>query len=69
MGDLRWGCLSSGTGSASLLSSGVLGRMAGIRHKSFVLSALDVELLDAVEKALVARIPAAVVLPYAVSPP
>jgi hypothetical protein len=51
-----------------LLSTGVLGQMAGARQTPFSLSALDVELLDATEKALVARIPAAVVLPVPGAP-
>jgi hypothetical protein len=42
--------------------------MSGGRQTSFVLSALDVELIDAVEKALVARVPAAVVLPVPSAP-
>ena len=42
--------------------------MSGAQHTSFSLSALDVELLDAVEKALIARIPAAVVLPIPEAP-
>ena len=53
---------------SSLLSSGALGRIAGAQHTSFVLSALDVELLDAAEKALAARIPAAIVLPVPSAP-
>lgn len=51
-----------------LLSTGVLGQMSGASQTSFSLSALDVELLDAIEKALVARIPAAVVLPVPGAP-
>jgi hypothetical protein len=42
--------------------------MSGGRHTSFALSALELELLDAVEKALVARIPAAIVLPVPGAP-
>lgn len=53
---------------SGLLSAGILGRMSGMRNLPFSLSALDVELLDAVEKALVARIPAAVVLPIPEAP-
>lgn len=51
-----------------LLSAGVLGQMSGARQASFSLSALDVELLDAVERALMARIPAAAVLPVPGAP-
>ena len=48
---------------SALLYAGILGQVSGTRHTPFVLSALDIELLDAVEKALVARVPVAVVLP------
>jgi hypothetical protein len=48
---------------SSLLTAGVLGQMSGARQVRFTLSALDVELLDAVEKALIVGIPVAIVLP------
>jgi hypothetical protein len=53
---------------SGLVLAGILGQMSGMRHMSFSLSALDVELLDAVEKGLAARIPTAVVLPLPGAP-